>query len=57
MVERRQHFGFALKAREPFGITGDRRWQHLQRDLAFRLVSVARYTAPMPPSPSFAMTS
>ena len=37
MVEGREHFGFALKPREPFGVSGDRRRQNLDRDLAFQL--------------------
>ena len=32
MVERREHFGFALKAREPIRIAGHRGGQHLDRD-------------------------
>ena len=42
MVQRGEHFGFALKPREPIRVAGDRRGQHLDRDDRFRLVSVAR---------------
>ena len=37
MIERREHFGFALEAREAIRISGDRRGQHLDCDLAFQL--------------------
>ena len=37
MIERRQHFGFALEAREPFRIIGDRRGQHLDGYLALQV--------------------
>ena len=37
MVQRREHFRFALKPREPIGIGRERRRQNLDRDLAFEL--------------------
>ena len=37
MVQRREHFGFALKPREPFGILRERIGQDLQRHLALQL--------------------
>ena len=36
MIQRREHFRFALKAREPIGISGERRRQDLDRDLTFQ---------------------
>ena len=35
MIERGEHFRFALKAREPIGIGRERGWQDLDRDLTF----------------------
>jgi len=37
MIERGEHFRFALKAREPIGISRERGWQDLNRDLTFQL--------------------
>ena len=37
MIERGEHFGFALKAREAIGVAGDRRRQHLDRDRPFQI--------------------
>ena len=37
MVQGRKSLGFALKPREAFRIVGDRRQQHLDRDLATQL--------------------
>ena len=37
MVERGEHFCFALKAREPIRVAGDCGRQHLDRDLAFQV--------------------
>ena len=52
MIQRRQHFGFTLEARQAIGIVREGVGQHLDRDVAAsRLVSVARYTSPMPPAP------
>ena len=36
MIERGEDFRFALKAREPIGISRERWWQDLDRDLAFQ---------------------
>ena len=57
MIERGQHLGLALESRQPIRVGRDRRRQHLDRDARFRLVSVARYTSPMPPTPIWAVTS
>jgi hypothetical protein len=51
MVQRGQHFGLALELSEAVGILRDRFRQDLVATARFRLVSVARYTSPMPPSP------
>ena len=37
MVQRREHFGFALKAREPIVVSREQRRQNLDGDLAFEL--------------------
>src|SRR5215471_12416774 len=37
MVQRREHFRFAPKPREPIVVGGERWWQDLDRDLAFQL--------------------
>ena len=37
MVERGQRLGFALEARDAFGVGGERLWQHLDGDLAIEL--------------------
>jgi hypothetical protein len=37
VIQRREHFRFALEPRQPFGITGDGRRQHLQRDLPLQV--------------------
>ena len=37
MVESREHFGFALKTREPVRIAGDRRGEHLDRHRPFQI--------------------
>ena len=42
MVQRGEHFGFALEARQALGVGRDRLGQHLDGDVRFRLVSVAR---------------
>src|SRR5262249_46393667 len=34
VIERRQHPGFAIEARQPIGILGERERQHLERDAA-----------------------
>ncbi len=57
MVERREHFGFALKAREPIRIAATEAGSTLIATGRFRLLSVARYTSPMPPSPIGAVIS
>ena len=52
MVQRGEHFGFALEPGEALGILRDRLRQDLDRDVrASGSVSVARYTSPMPPAP------
>ena len=37
MIERRERFGFALEARDTFGILGERFRQHLDRHVAIEL--------------------
>ena len=37
MIERRQHFGFALEAREAIRVAGNRRRQHLDGDRPFQV--------------------
>ena len=37
MIERREHFGLALKPRQPLAIVSDIGGQHLDRDLALQL--------------------
>ena len=44
VVQRREHFRFALKPREPVGVSGERRGQHLDRDLPFELGVASRGT-------------
>jgi hypothetical protein len=51
MIQRREHFRFTLEPRQPIGFTRQRVGKDLDRDGRFRLVSVARYTSPMPPTP------
>ena len=52
MVERGKDLGFALKPREPVGVGRDRRRENFDRDLALQIGVGARYTSPIPPSPS-----
>ena len=51
MIQRREQFRLALKARDAIGIAADGLGQDLDRDVALQLVSRARYTSPMPPAP------
>ncbi len=37
MIQRRQHLRFAAESREAIRIVGDRRQQHLDRDVAIQL--------------------
>ena len=37
MVQRREHFRFALESREPIRVAGQGVWQDLDRDLAIQL--------------------
>ena len=57
MVQRGQHLGLALEPGEAVGIRRERFRQDLDRDGALQVVSVARYTSPMPPAPSGAVIS
>jgi hypothetical protein len=57
MVEGREHFGFALKARQPVRIASHRGGHSLIATDRFRLPSVARYTSPIPPAPICVVTS
>jgi len=53
MIEGGEHLRFALEARQSLGVVRDRAQPHFDRDVAIQLpVARARYTAPMPPSPS-----
>ena len=57
MIQGRERLRLALEPREAVGVGRERRRQDLDRDLAIELVSVARYTCPMPPSPIGAVIS
>ena len=57
MVQLGEELRFALEAGEALLVLGERRRQDLDRHFALELVSVARYTSPMPPSPSLAVIS
>ncbi len=37
MVQRGEHFGFALEAGQPVGVSSERFWQHLERHVAVEL--------------------
>ena len=56
MIERRQHPRFALEPRQPIGIGGEGGGRTLMATSRPSLVSRARYTSPMPPTPSSACT-
>ena len=51
MVQRGEDFGFALEPREASASAATDAGSTLIATLRFRLVSVARYTSPMPPAP------
>ena len=57
MIQRGEDFGFALKPREPVGVVRERSGRILIATSRFSLVSRARYTWPIPPSPICAVTS
>ena len=58
MVQRGEHFCFALETREPIGVSCERGRQDLDRDLAFQLgVGRPIHLRPCPPSPIWAVTS
>ena len=57
MIERGEDFRFALKASQPSGSAASDGGRILMATWRFSLVSVARYTCPMPPSPIWAVTS
>jgi hypothetical protein len=57
MVQRREHFRFALKTREPILVTASEGGRILIATWRFSFVSVARYTCPIPPSPICAVMS
>ena len=54
MIERGEDFGLALQAGDAIGILRECGGRILIATSRFRRVSRARYTSPMPPSPSFA---
>jgi len=56
MIQPRQHLRFAGEAGEPVGI-GRKGLQDLDATSRFNLLSMARQTTPMPPSPSFSAIS
>ena len=51
MIQRREHPGLALEAREPFGVRREGAGSTLIATSRPSLVSRARYTSPMPPAP------
>src|SRR5437660_11005856 len=51
VVERGQHLGFALEPGRAAGLAAKGFRQEPQRHIALQLVSVARYTSPLPPAP------
>ena len=57
MIERREHFRFALEPRQPIAIVGDVAGRTLIATSRFSFESRARYTSPMPPAPSCSTTS
>ena len=57
LVQRAEDLGFTLEAREPIGIVSERLGQRLDGDVPSSFVSRARYTCPIPPSPTLAITS
>ena len=57
MIQRRERLRLAFEPRQAFGVRGERVRQDLDRDLATSVVSVARYTCPIPPSPIGAVIS
>ena len=52
MIERREHLRFALEAREPLRIVAKAGGRILIATSRSSFVSRARYTSPMPPTPS-----
>ena len=57
VIQRGQHFGFALEAGQPFGIIRDRSGRILMATSRSSFVSRARYTSPIPPAPMGARIS
>ena len=57
MIQRRERLRFALKPREAIGIRREGVGRILIATWRSSLVSVARYTCPMPPSPICAVIS
>jgi hypothetical protein len=51
IVERGEHFSFALEAREPIGIGRDEPGSSFTATSRLRRVSRALYTSPIPPAP------
>ena len=56
MTERGQDLRFTREPRQPLRIAGDACGQDLSATSRFRRLSRARYTSPIPPSPSFSTT-
>ena len=57
MIQRRENLRFSPEANEAFGIVCEAGRQGLQGDVAPSLVSLARWTSPMPRRPSRDTTS
>jgi len=52
MIHRGENFGFALEAADAVRIEGSFAWQDLDGNITLSFVSCARYTSPIPPTPS-----
>ena len=52
MIQRGENFGFALEAADAVRIEGSFAWQDLDGNITLSFVSCARYTSPIPPTPS-----
>jgi hypothetical protein len=57
LIQRREDFRFPLQPREAVAVGGKRVREHFDGNVRFRLVSVARYTSPIPPAPMRAAIS
>jgi len=57
MIQRREDFGFTLEPHQPPGVCRCASGRTLIATCRFRLLSVARYTSPMPPTSTWAVIS